>query len=105
MARELKGSRILGKREITVLAAAAIAVVIFSYSWFTRWIGGKYFYSVEYIRAALGDDYLEEACASALLVKNPWTALETQDWFKLQRCAGNRDGFDRQGELTSVVSV
>ena len=99
-----KKGRSLGKREIFVLLAIVIAVGIYFHEWATRRIGGIYFYNVEYIKAALGDHYLEEACASVLLVNNPWKTLVARDWFKLQRCRGNRDGFDRQGELMQVVS-
>ncbi|TVY51554.1 hypothetical protein LCER1_G006668 [Lachnellula cervina] len=90
------------KREIFVILSIAIAAVIYLQEWATRWIGGLYYYNAEYIKAALGDDFLEEACASVLLVRDPWNTLVTRDWFKMQRCKGNRDGFNRQGELVQV---
>lgn len=93
------------KREIFVILSIAIAAVIYLQEWATRWIGGLYYYNAEYIKAALGDDFLEEACASVLLVRDPWNTLVTRDWFKMQRCKGNRDGFNRQGELVQVVSL
>jgi hypothetical protein len=86
-----KEGRSLGKREIGVVVAIVIAVGIYFHDWALRWTGGIYYYNVEYIKAALGDGYLEEKCASVLLVTNPWKNLVAQDWFKLQRCAGNRD--------------
>jgi hypothetical protein len=90
--------------EKLIVAAIAAVVFIFSYSWFRRTLAGDYFYITEYIRAAFGDDALEDACASVMTVKNPQQTLLDRDWFKLQRCLGNRDGFDRQGEIFMGVS-
>ena len=95
----------LGKREIFIILSTAISVGIYLQEWATRRIGGFYYYNVEFIKAALGDDYLEEACLSVLLVNDPWNTLVTQDWFKMQRCKGNREGWARQGELMQVVSL
>jgi len=38
------------------------------------------------------------------MVRNPKQTLVDRDWYKLQRCLGNRDGFDRQGEIFLGVS-
>lgn len=96
---------IFRKREQLVGTAILIFATLLILNWFSRTIGGTYYYIAEYLQAAFGDDALEDACASVLLVKDPKTVLVDRDWYKLQRCLGNRDGFDRQGEVWLAVCV
>jgi hypothetical protein len=81
-----------------------VALIIF-YLLLGQWLIGTYYYQAHYIRAALGDDALETACGGVKSVKNPWTNLHTKEWYKLQACLGNEDGFERQGELLGIVSI
>jgi hypothetical protein len=62
---------------------------------------GNFYYYVESIRSALGDDAFEGACGRVMKVENPsWHTLNQEDWFQYQRCRGNAAGFEQQGGLS-----
>jgi hypothetical protein len=43
------------------------------------------------------------ACSRIKIEEYPWITLLDEDWFKLQRCLGNEDGFIRGGNLPLAV--
>ncbi|EPE25333.1 hypothetical protein GLAREA_01245 [Glarea lozoyensis ATCC 20868] len=73
------------------------------YTYLGQWLIGTYYYQAHYIGAALGDAALETACAGVKKVKNPWRNLSRRDWYRLQSCLGNEDGWERQGDLMGLV--
>ncbi|TVY81941.1 hypothetical protein LSUE1_G003632 [Lachnellula suecica] len=79
------GRRPLTKVEWTIAACVGVLAFIFLHESVVRWVGGIYYYNVEYIRAAFGADALDEVCASVMLVKEPWRKLLDADWWRLQR--------------------
>ncbi|KAF4631143.1 hypothetical protein G7Y89_g6995 [Cudoniella acicularis] len=83
------------------IALAGIAFVSFK-TWVWRQVAGLYLYFVEFIRAALGNDGLDTVCTGVKSVRDPWNNLNDNDWFRFQRCLGNEDGYERQGELLLV---
>jgi hypothetical protein len=84
--------------------AQVLLVVILFFTFLNRWLIGTYYYQYYYIRAALGDDGLQTACAGVKAVKNPWRNLGENDWYQLQACLGNEHGYERQGELFGLVN-
>jgi hypothetical protein len=62
---------------------------------------GNFYYYVEYIRSARGDDAFEGACGRVMKVENPSRhTLNQEDWYQYQRCQGNAAGFEQQGGLS-----
>ena len=69
-----------------------------------RRIFGLINYYSEFVRAVLGQEGIESvgACSRIKVEDYPWLTLINDDWFKLQRCLGNEDGFIREGDLPLV---
>ncbi|RDL36957.1 uncharacterized protein BP5553_04390 [Venustampulla echinocandica] len=85
-----------------LVLAAGIAIGTTQMPTIWRWVAGTYFYNVEYVLTASGNDLIEGLCTGVKFASDPWNTLVDSDWFKLQRCLGNEDGFRRQGELMLV---
>lgn len=56
-------------------------------------------YFIEYLRAALWDQVVQESCVAIKRELTPFWSLTFSEYMRLNRCLGNEAGFDRQGKL------
>jgi hypothetical protein len=90
----------LSLKVLLVTICVGLALLFVLYDSTKRITLGNFYYYVEYIRSALGDNAFEGACGRVMQVKNPSRhTLSQEDWYQYQRCRGNKAGFEQQGEL------
>jgi hypothetical protein len=90
----------LSLKALLVTICVGLALLFVLYDSTKRITFGNFYYYVEYIRSALGDDAFEGACGRVMQVENPTRhTLSQEDWYQYQRCRGNKAGFEQQGEL------
>jgi hypothetical protein len=91
----------LSLKALLVIICVGLVLLLVLYDSTKRITLGNFYYYVEYIRSALGDDAFERACGRVMKVENPSRhTLNQEDWYQYQRCRGNVAGFEQQGELS-----
>jgi hypothetical protein len=90
----------LSLKALLVIFFVGLALLFVLYDSTKRITLGNFYYYVEYVRSALGDDAFEGACGRVMQVENPSQhTLSQDDWYQYQKCRGNKAGFEQQGEL------
>jgi hypothetical protein len=82
---------------VEIIGIIFLGIILIQTSWVYFW--GCFYYTFEYAKAALGHDVLMEPCARIMKEVYPWRHLETEEYWRWNRCVGNEHGFERQGNL------
>jgi len=86
-------------KELVFVTAIIVTLLLVCSNYLYRLSMGIFYYCLEYFRAAFGNDYVPDSCFLLRKESRPFWNLSNREYFRLRRCYGSEQGFERQGEL------